>query len=92
MRSIYHSQGTEKCFFYSVNPARHESGGPARNASQREAGGSAGRVTSKSRAWVSFFWIMPHIVLMSGSFKMVYIDGAYDSKAYGSINHFESTQ
>jgi len=21
---------------------------------------------------------------------MVYIDGAYDSKAYGSINHFES--
>jgi len=20
------------------------------------------RVTSKSRAWVSFFWIMPHIV------------------------------
>jgi len=25
-------------------------------------------------------------------FKMVYIDGAYDSKAYGSINHFEPTQ
>jgi hypothetical protein len=35
---------------------------------------------------------MPHIVQMSGSFKMVYIDGAYDSKAYGSINHFETTQ
>ncbi len=35
---------------------------------------------------------MPHIVQMSGRFKMVYIDGAYDSKAYGSINHFESTQ
>jgi len=29
---------------------------------------------------------------MSGRFKMVYIDGAYDSKAYGSINHFETTQ
>ncbi len=26
---------------------------------------------------------------MSGRFKMVYIDGAYDSKAYGAINHFE---
>jgi hypothetical protein len=32
------------------------------------------------------------MVLMSGRFKMVYIDGAYDSKAYGSINHFETTQ
>jgi len=25
--------------------------------------------------------LMPHIVQISGSFKMVYIDGAYDSKA-----------
>ncbi len=23
---------------------------------------------------------------------MVYIDGVYDSKAYGAINHFETTQ
>jgi len=23
---------------------------------------------------------------------MVYIDGAYDSKDYGAINHFETTQ
>jgi len=28
-----------------------------------------------------FFLVMPHIVQMSGRFKMVYVDGAYDSKA-----------
>jgi hypothetical protein len=37
-------------FFYSVNPARHESGGPARSASQREAGGSAGSSDYRERA------------------------------------------
>ena len=31
-----------------------------------------------------------HIVWISGLFKMVYIDGAYDSKDYGAINHFEN--
>jgi hypothetical protein len=40
-----------------------------------------------------FFLIMPsHIVWISGRFKMVYIGGAYDSKDYGAINHFETTQ
>jgi len=39
------------------------------------------RATSKRWVWVSFFWIMPRIVYISGRFKMVYIDGAYDSKA-----------
>jgi hypothetical protein len=39
-----------------------------------------------------FFGLCPHIVWISGSFKMVYIDGAYDSKAWGAINHFETTQ
>jgi hypothetical protein len=35
----------------------------------------------------------PRLACMAGRrFKMVYIDAAYDSKAYGSINHFESTQ
>jgi len=35
----------------------------------------------------------PRLACMAGRrFKMVYIDGANDSKAYGSINHFESTQ
>ena len=39
-----------------------------------------------------FFGLCPHIVQMSGSFKMVYIDSAYDSKAWDAINHFETTQ
>jgi len=34
----------------------------------------------------------PHMVQTNGRFKMVYIDGAYYSKAYGAINHFETTQ
>jgi len=29
------------------------------------------------------------MVQSSGRFKMVYIDGAYYSKAYGAIKHFE---
>ncbi len=39
-----------------------------------------------------FFLDYAPIVQMSGRFKMVYIDGAYDSKAWGAINHFETTQ
>ena len=34
----------------------------------------------------------PHMVQTSGRFKMVSIDGAYYSKAYGAINHFETTR
>jgi hypothetical protein len=34
----------------------------------------------------------PHIAQISGRFKMVYIDGVHDSKDYGAINHFETTQ
>jgi hypothetical protein len=35
----------------------------------------------------------PRLACMAGRrFKMVYIDASYDSKAYGAINHFESTQ
>jgi hypothetical protein len=34
----------------------------------------------------------PLIAQSSGRFKMVYIDEAMDSKAYGAIYHFETTQ
>jgi len=32
------------------------------------------------------------MVQTNGRFKMVYIDGAYYSEAYGALNHFETTQ
>ena len=34
----------------------------------------------------------PSMVHSSGRFKMVYIYGAMDSKAYGATNHFEMTR
>lgn len=39
-----------------------------------------------------FFSLCPHIVQTSGRFKMGYIDGAYYTKTYGAINHFETSQ
>jgi hypothetical protein len=39
-----------------------------------------------------FFSVCPHMVQTGGRFKMLHIDGAYYSKAYGAINHFETTQ
>jgi hypothetical protein len=41
---------------------------------------------------VSFFSVCPHMVHTSGCFKMVSIDGASYSRAYGALNHFETTQ
>ena len=38
-----------------------------------------------------FFCDALHIAQSSGRFKMVYIDGAIDSKAWGAIHHFETT-
>jgi hypothetical protein len=58
----------------------------------------------KSPGYGCFFLVMPshsldqwarppRLACMAGRrFKMVYIDGAYDSKAWGAINHFETTQ
>ena len=39
-----------------------------------------------------FFYDALSITQSSGRFKMVYIDGAIDSKAWGAIHHFETTQ
>ena len=34
----------------------------------------------------------PNIAQSGGRFKMVYINGAYDSKVWEEINHFETAQ